>query len=177
MQKKKLTCPVLVTSVSDIPPLIFPMDGGGGGGGLFFTNFRKCWVTNKGYLPHGAARRGARGEGGDRLLGTEGHKEAKILYHLEYCQLITYISGYWYTVGTYTVGSSDFPRSLCFMWFWFGLEILRLVNKKPFWKKISLKLGVQGIKRSGILHWFQKCVELLRQEVPKDFFLRKAIFC
>ncbi len=31
-----------------------------------------------------------------------------------------------------TLGSSDFPRSLCFMWFWFGLEILRLVYKKAF---------------------------------------------
>ncbi len=99
------------------------------------------------------------------------------------------------------VGSSDFPRSLCFMWFWFGVEILGLVYKKAFfkiligfyliwafnfqknstvpnksWKKISSKLGVQGIKRSGILRWFQICVELLRQEVPKDFFLRKTIF-
>ncbi len=91
-------------------------------------------------------------------------------------------------------GSSDFPRSLCFMWFWFGLEILRLVYKKAFfkiligfyliwafnfqktstvlhksWKNISSKLGVQGIKRSGILRWFQKCVELLRQEVLQNF--------
>ncbi len=83
------------------------------------------------------------------------------------------------------------------MWFWFGLEILRLVYKKAFvkiligfyliWaftfqknstfpfkskKKISSKLGVQGIKRS----WFQKCVELLRQEVPQDFFSEKRYF-
>ncbi len=28
--------------------------------------------------------------------------------------------------------SSDFPRSLCFKWSWFGLEILRLVYKKVF---------------------------------------------
>ncbi len=99
------------------------------------------------------------------------------------------------------VGSSDFPRSLCFMWFWFGLEILKLVYKKVFfkiligfyliwafnfqknstvpnksWKKISSKLGVQGIKRSGILRWFQICVELLRNEVPKDFFSEKQFF-
>jgi hypothetical protein len=98
------------------------------------------------------------------------------------------------------VGSSDFPRSLCFMWFWFGLEILRLVCKKAFfkilngfyliwafnfqknstvpyksWKKISSKLGAKGIKRSEILRWFQKCVELMRQEVPKDFFSEKWI--
>jgi hypothetical protein len=49
------------------------------------------------------------------------------------------------------------------MCFWFGLEILRLVYKKVFFevapplikveKKISSKLGVQGIKRSGILRW------------------------
>jgi hypothetical protein len=32
------------------------------------------------------------------------------------------------------LGSSDFPRSLCFMWFWFGLEILRLVYEKRFLK-------------------------------------------
>ncbi len=44
------------------------------------------------------------------------------------------------------------------------------------WKKISSKLGVQGIKRSGILRWFQKCVELFRQEVPKDFFSEKQFF-
>ena len=100
-----------------------------------------------------------------------------------------------------SLGSSDFPRSLCFVWFWFGLEILRLVYKKTFfkilidfyliwafnfqknstvpyksWKKISSKLGVQGIKRSGILRWFQKCVELLRQEVPKDFFSKFSKF-
>ncbi len=91
-----------------------------------------------------------------------------------------------------------FPRSLCFMWFWFGLEILRQVYKKAFfkilnrfyliwpfpknstvpyksWKKISSKLGTKGIKRSGILRLFQKCVELLRQEVPKDFFSRKML--
>ncbi len=100
----------------------------------------------------------------------------------------------------YTVGSSDFPRSLCFMWFWFGLEILRQVYKKAFFKilksfyliwpfnfqknstvtykslrNISSKLGTKGTKRSGIFRWFQKCVELLRQEVPKDFFSRKML--
>ncbi len=81
------------------------------------------------------------------------------------------------------------------------LEILRLVYKKAFfkiligfyliwafnfqknstvpyksWKIISSKLGVQGIKRSGILHWFQKCVELMCQKVPKDFFSEKRFF-
>ena len=87
------------------------------------------------------------------------------------------------------------------MWFWFGLEILRLVYKKAFfkvligfyliwtfnfqknstvpyksWNFFLSKLGVQGIKRSGSLRWFQKCVELLRQEVPKDFFSEKRFF-
>ncbi len=37
----------------------------------------------------------------------------------------------------WTVGSSDFTRSLCFMWFWFGLEILRLVYKKAFNKILN----------------------------------------
>ncbi len=90
------------------------------------------------------------------------------------------------------VGSSDFPRSLCFMWYWFGLEILRLVYKKsviwafnfqknstvPYksWKIISSKLVMQGIKRSELLCWFQKYVKLLRQEVPKDFFSEKQFF-
>jgi hypothetical protein len=87
------------------------------------------------------------------------------------------------------------------MWFWFGLEILRLVYNKAFlkiligfyliwaftfqknsttpyksWKKFSSKLGVQGIKRSGILRWFQKWVELLRQEVLQNFFSEKWYF-
>ena len=41
------------------------------------------------------------------------------------------------------------------------------------WKKISSKLGAKGIKRSEILRWFHKCVELLRPEVPKNFFSEK----
>ncbi len=72
-----------------------------------------------------------------------------------------------------------FWNSICLRCFWFGLEILRLVYKKRFlkyWKvsiffdilssekrverKISFKLGVQGIKRSGILRWFEKCAEV-----------------
>ncbi len=95
---------------------------------------------------------------------------------------------------------SDFPRSLCFMWFWFCLEILRLVYKKalfkilngfyliwPFnfqknstvpyksWKKNFFKMGAKGIKRSGILRWFHKCVELSRKKVLKNF-VRKIFF-
>jgi hypothetical protein len=96
-----------------------------------------------------------------------------------------------------TVGSSDFPRSLCFMWFWFGLEILRPVYKKRFFKYWSVSIlfelltfkkttpslirvvknfFVQDIKKSRISRWFQKCVELLRQEVPKDLFSGKQFF-
>ncbi len=37
-------------------------------------------------------------------------------------------------------------------------------------KLISSKLAAKGIKRSKILRWFKKCVELLGQEVTKDFF-------
>jgi hypothetical protein len=78
------------------------------------------------------------------------------------------------------------------MCFWFGLEILRLIYKKVFfeilngfypskkeyksWKKISSKLGVQGIKRSGILHWFQKCAEVSSLAKWKKKFYRKTQF-
>ncbi len=41
---------------------------------------------------------------------------------------------------------------------------------------MSSKLGAKGIKRSEIFRWFQKCAELLRQEVPKDFFPEKQFF-
>jgi hypothetical protein len=34
-------------------------------------------------------------------------------------------------------------------------------------------LGAKDIKRSGILRLFQKCVDFLRQEVPKDLFSGK----
>ncbi len=91
-------------------------------------------------------------------------------------------------------------NSICFMCFWFGLEILRLVYKNRFlkywmasilfdllsseksstaphksWKKISSKLGIQGIKRSGILHWFQKCEEVLCSAKGKKIY-RKTEF-
>ncbi len=87
------------------------------------------------------------------------------------------------------------------MWFWFGLEILRLVYKKaclkilngfyliwafnfqknstvPYksWTFFFSKSSAKGIKRSGILRWFQNCVEFLCQEVPKDFFSWKQFF-
>ncbi len=43
-------------------------------------------------------------------------------------------------------------------------------------KKISSKLSTKGIKRSGILRWFQKCVELLCQEVHKDLLSENCFF-
>ncbi len=86
------------------------------------------------------------------------------------------------------------------MWFWFGLETLRLVYKKAFFKILNgfyliwafnykktapsligveknfFKIGRKGYQKSGILRWFQKCVKLLRQEVLKDFFSEKQFF-
>jgi hypothetical protein len=38
-------------------------------------------------------------------------------------------------------------------------------------KKNSSKLGAKGIKRSGILRFFQKCVDILHQQ---DFFSEKV---
>ncbi len=73
------------------------------------------------------------------------------------------------------IGSSDFPRSLCFVWFWFVLEILRLVYKKVFFK----------ILIDFYLIWafnFQKNSTLIR--VEKKFLLnwvcrvsKEAKFC
>ncbi len=95
-----------------------------------------------------------------------------------------------------------FRNSICFMCFWFGLEIIRLVYKKkcclkywkvsilfyllsfeksstaPYrgWKKNSSKLGVQGIKRSGILRWFKKCAEVLSLAKGKNFVTERLNF-
>ena len=44
------------------------------------------------------------------------------------------------------------------------------------WKKISSKLGAKGIKRSRILGWFKKWVELLRQEIRSHTFCLKNQF-
>jgi hypothetical protein len=41
---------------------------------------------------------------------------------------------------------------------------------------LSLKLGEKGIKISGILRSFQKCVELLHLKVHKDIFSEKRFF-
>ncbi len=95
-----------------------------------------------------------------------------------------------------------FWNSICFMCFWFGLEILRLVLKKVFFeiwivsilfdllsseksctapykswkKKNSSKLGIQGIKRSGILRWFKKCAEVSCLAKGKTNFTEKLNF-
>ncbi len=44
------------------------------------------------------------------------------------------------------------------------------------WKKISSKLAVQGIKRSGILCWFQKCGEVSSLANGKKFVRKNVIF-
>jgi hypothetical protein len=106
------------------------------------------------------------------------------------------------------LGSSDFDiffiNAICFMCFWCGLEILRLAYKKGFWnieqflpyltfyppKKIaqpcirflknSSKLGVHGIKRSGIFCRFQKCAEVSSSAKGENNFTEKLIlgtFC
>ncbi len=94
-----------------------------------------------------------------------------------------------------------FRNSICFMCFWFGLEILRLVYKKVFFeilngfyliwpfilrkkqhrpvkelKKNSSKLGVQGIKRSGILRWFQNCAEVSSLAKGKKIYRKTEFF-
>ncbi len=104
----------------------------------------------------------------------------------------------------YWVGSRNFPRSLCFMWFCFGLEILRLVYKKVFYfkywsvsilfdllaskktapslirdeKKISSKLGAKGIKKSGkFCAYFKNVQNSYVKKFPKIFFSEKTFFC
>jgi hypothetical protein len=44
------------------------------------------------------------------------------------------------------------------------------------WKKISSKLGVQGIKRRGILCWFQKCAEFLSLVKGKKIYRKTEFF-
>jgi hypothetical protein len=82
--QKRLTCPVLVTSVCDIPPLIFPMVGGGRG--AFCHTLQKLLSDKLGISAPWSRQEGCQKGGKDRLLGIEGHKEAKKLYHLEYHQ-------------------------------------------------------------------------------------------
>ncbi len=101
---------------------------------------------------------------------------------------------FFYSPGSYlplgcALGSSDFPKSLCFMWFLFGHEILRLFiiffkywtvsvlfdilssknSTAPYksWKN-SLKLSTIS-KQVLFCADFKKVQLLLRLEVCKDF--------
>ncbi len=73
------------------------------------------------------------------------------------------------------LGSSDFLRSLCFMWFWFGLEILRLVYKKVFliYWTISILYVLLTSKNSTVPYksW-KKILQNWAQRVSKE-----AKFC
>ena len=100
------------------------------------------------------------------------------------------------------VGSSDFPRSLCFVWFWFNLEILRLVYKKAFfkiligfyliwtlnfqknstipyksWKKNFFEIGRAGYQKKRNFALIAKMCRTLASRSSQRFFLRKTIFC
>jgi hypothetical protein len=56
--------------------------------------------------------------------------------------------------------------------------ILRKSSTAPYksWKKISSKLAVQGVKRSGILRWFQKCGEASSLAKGKKNLQKNLIF-
>ncbi len=94
------------------------------------------------------------------------------------------------------LGSSDFPRSLCFMWFWFGLEILRLVYKKAFFKiligfyliwafnfqkkikelnKNFFKIGHAGYQKKRNFVLISKMCRTLASRSSQRFFLIKTI--
>ncbi len=71
---------------------------------------------------------------------------------------------------------SDFPRSLCFMWFWF--ELLTSKKTAPSLMRVEKFFCWNWAQRSGILRGFQKCVEFLRQEVTKfSKSLKIQFFC
>ncbi len=83
------------------------------------------------------------------------------------------------------LGSSDFPKSLCFMWFWFGLEILRLVYKKAFLKIFySILFELLTLKRQHRpfeelkknLALISKMCRTLVSRSSQRFFLRKTMF-
>ena len=95
-----------------------------------------------------------------------------------------------------TVGSSDFHRSLGFKWFWVPIEILRQVYKLNIFWKVECFLSYLTfycilqksttahyksrkcvIKRSTLMNWFQKGVELLQQEVPQKYSLKSLSVC
>jgi hypothetical protein len=106
------------------------------------------------------------------------------------------------SIWRYTLGSSDFPRSLCFMWFWFGLEILRLVYQKAFFeilngfyliwafilrkkqhpplkelKKNFFEIGRAGYQKKRNFALISKMCRSLESRSSQKFFLRKTIFC
>ncbi len=110
---------------------------------------------------------------------------------VHWCRVCSRVQWFWHF----------FRNSICFMCFWFGLEILRLVYKKVFfeilngfyliwpfilqksntapyksWKKISSKLVVQCIKRGGILCWFQKCAKVSSLAKGKKNLQKNWIF-
>ncbi len=99
------------------------------------------------------------------------------------------------------LGSSAFPRSLCFMWFWFGLEILRLVYKNAFfkiligfyliwafnfqnnstvstksWKKNFFKIWRAGYQKKQNFALISKMCRTLASKSSQRFFLRKIQF-
>ncbi len=94
-----------------------------------------------------------------------------------------------------TLGSSDFPRSLCFMWFWFGLEIIRLVYKKAFFKILIsfyliwafnfqtnstvpfFEIGRVGFQKKRNFVLISKMCRNLALRSSQRFVLRKMIFC
>ncbi len=99
------------------------------------------------------------------------------------------------------IGTSDFPRSLYLMWFWFGLENLRLVYKTVFLKywivsilfdflsskktapfvirveKYFFKIGRKGYPKKQNYALISKMCWTLASRSSKRFFLKKTIDC
>ncbi len=69
------------------------------------------------------------------------------------------------------IGTSDFPWSLYLMWFWFGLEILRLVYKTVFLKywMVSI-LFVSKFQKNSTVHYksWKKFLQNWAQRVSKE---------
>ncbi len=86
-------------------------------------------------------------------------------------------------------GPSDFPRLLCFMGFWFGLEILRLVYKKAFFKILNcfyliwpfylLKIAPSLIRaeKKILQNLAQRVLCSLVSRSSQRFVVRKTVFC
>ncbi len=66
-----------------------------------------------------------------------------------------------------------YRNSICFMCFWFGFEILRLLYKKTFFLNIVWFLSFIW---PLILRWFQKCAEVLNLAKGKIFCKETLIF-